>query len=167
MSNELTTLPYQGLDILIDDGEPWLTQGQMAKLLGLNTQAVSRAIKRAVERNEFDLNSVMAQMEHTATDGKTYTVNYYSMDVLLVVGYRADTTPQVSAFRKWVAAIVKREFVAEITRLQAEVESLSETVIEAQKAEAKAEYWAWRNDELALQKLADLRHFRPIDNVED
>lgn len=107
MSSNLTTMPYKGIDILFNESEPWLTQGQMAQLLGITQAAVSMAIGRATKRGEFEGITVHNSLLYTASDGKDYTVNYYSMDVFLVVAYRAENTPEAMAFRKWVTSIVK------------------------------------------------------------
>ena len=40
------------------------------------------------KRGELDKNSVVANFATTASDGKTYQVDYYNLDVIISVGYR-------------------------------------------------------------------------------
>ena len=39
-----------------------------------------------------DKNSVVANFATTASDGKTYQVDYYNLDVIISVGYRVKST---------------------------------------------------------------------------
>lgn len=171
MSNELTTQQYLGLDIVLDGDEPLLTQAQIASILGLEVNAVTKAISRALDTDEFDGESVSAKLSYTASDGKTYQVNHYTLDVLLWVGYRAHKSAKIIKFRKWVKSLAKADVLRVImeqnTQLKLEVASLEATVQDEQKATRDAEYWNWRNGEQARFMLADLRHSEPIDNVED
>ena len=45
-------------------------------------------------------NSVVAKFATTATDGKTYQVDYYNLDVIISVGYRVKSL-QGTQFRQW------------------------------------------------------------------
>ncbi len=50
--------------------------------------------------------SVVAKFATTASDGKTYQVEYYNLDVIISVGYRVKSQRGVQ-FRIWAASILK------------------------------------------------------------
>ena len=54
-------------------------------------------------------NQVIAKFATTAADGKVYQVEYYSLDVILSVGYRVKSSRGIE-FRRWANRILK-EFV--------------------------------------------------------
>uniref|UniRef100_UPI0015624D58 Fic family protein n=1 Tax=Capnocytophaga canis TaxID=1848903 RepID=UPI0015624D58 len=47
---------------------------------------------------------------HTASDGKTYQVDYYNLDVIISVGYRVKSQRGVQ-FRKWATQTLKQHLV--------------------------------------------------------
>lgn len=161
--NELTTRLYQDLEVVFDGDEPLLTQNQIATILGLEVNTVTKAISRALETDEFEGESVCDKLSYTATDGKTYQVNHYTLDVLLWVGYRAHKSAKVIKFRKWVKSLVKEAFNREV----AERESLQAALLDEQRERREADYIAFQAKDSALFMLADLRHELPIENVED
>lgn len=61
---------------------------QMTKLFGRDKSVISRHIKNIFEDNELKRDSVVANFATTASDGKTYHVDYYNLDVIISVGYR-------------------------------------------------------------------------------
>lgn len=60
-------------------------------------------------------------MAHTAEDGKRYQVQFYSLDVILAVGYRTNSKKAI-AFRQWATKTLKdhisKGFTINRTRLQ-------------------------------------------------
>ena len=72
----------------------------MAELFQRDKSTISRHIKNIFEKGELIKNSVVAKIATTATDGKTYQVEYYNWDVIISVGYRVKsllaTTLQVA-----------------------------------------------------------------------
>jgi len=53
----------------------------------------------------LDSLSVCANFAHTADDGKTYQVQFYNLDLILAVGYRANSARAIG-FRKWATKIL-------------------------------------------------------------
>ena len=86
------------------DETVWLKKEQMSKLFDRDKSVVSRHIKNALEE-ELD-NSVVAKFATTAKDGKTYQVDYYSLDMIISVGYRVKSKNGV-IFRKWENKVLK------------------------------------------------------------
>ena len=61
----------------------------MAELFDRDKSTISRHIKNIFSEGELDPNSVVAKYATTASDGKQYLVEYYNLDVIISVGYRA------------------------------------------------------------------------------
>jgi hypothetical protein len=78
----------------------WLTLDQMAALFERDKSTVSRHIKNIFDEKELERNSVVANFATTATDGKTYQVDYYNLDVIISVGYRVKSL-RGTQFRQW------------------------------------------------------------------
>ena len=107
------------------DETVWLSLEQMAKLFNRDKSVVSRHIKNALEE-ELD-NSVVAKFATTAKDGKTYQVDYYSLDVIISVGYRVKSKNGV-IFRKWSNNILREYLIKGYTANQKRLEYLEKTV---------------------------------------
>ena len=60
----------------------------MAALFNRDKSTISRHIKNIFDEAELDAKSVVAKNATTASDGKTYQVDYYNLDVIISVGYR-------------------------------------------------------------------------------
>ena len=56
-------------------------------------------IKNALAEELADM-AVVANFATTATDGKTYVVQYYNLEMILSVGYRVKSSKGV-LFRQW------------------------------------------------------------------
>ena len=61
---------------------------------------ISKYIKNVFEEGELIRDSVVAKIATTATDGKTYQVDYYNLDVIISVGYRVESK-RGTQFRIW------------------------------------------------------------------
>ena len=88
------------VDVLFEDETVWLTLDQMSTLFDRDKSTVSRHIKNVFEEGELDRNAVVANFATTASDGKTYQVAYYNLDVIISVGYRVKSLCGTQ-FRQW------------------------------------------------------------------
>ena len=84
----------------------WINQKQMSELFEKDRTVITRHIKNIFKEGELDKNSVSANYAHTATDGKTYNVEYYNLDVIISVGYRVKSK-RGTEFRIWANSILK------------------------------------------------------------
>ena len=82
------------------DGRIWLNQVQMAELFATSKQTVSYHISNILKDNELDKNSVVKEFLTTASDGKQYNVIFYSLEMILAVGYRVKGK-RGTQFRQW------------------------------------------------------------------
>jgi hypothetical protein len=109
--NENEIIIYQSdnsaqLEVRMENETVWLTQAQMVMLLGRDKSVISRHIKNVFDEGELEKNSVVADFATTASDGKTYIVEYYNLDVIISVGYRVKSKQGV-LFRQWATRILK------------------------------------------------------------
>lgn len=88
------------VDVLFEDETVWLTLDQMSTLFDRDKSTVSRHIKNVFKEGELDRNAVVANFATTASDGKTYQVAYYNLDVIISVGYRVKSL-RGTQFRQW------------------------------------------------------------------
>jgi hypothetical protein len=93
------------LDVLLENETVWLNRHQMALLFDRDIKTIGKHINNALgeELAEF---AVVANFATTATDGKTYQVAYYNLDLILSVGYRVKSDSGIR-FRIWANQILK------------------------------------------------------------
>ena len=82
------------------DGKIWLSQQQMAELFSTSKQVISHHILNILKENELNEISVVKQYLTTAADGKNYNVVFYSLEMIIAVGYRVRGV-RGTQFRQW------------------------------------------------------------------
>ncbi len=127
MSNEIQFLLYNMPDadgkvqVVIKDETLWCTQKAMAQLFGVGVPAISKHLKNIFDGGELVADSVISKMETTATDGKSYTTTFYSLDAIIAVGYRVSSL-KATRFRQWATKIlneyIKKGFAMDDERLK-------------------------------------------------
>jgi hypothetical protein len=98
------------IDVRMEDETVWLSLDQMAELFQRDKSTISRHIKNVFEEGELDKNSVVANYATTASDGKTYQVDYYNLDVIISVGYRVKSL-RGTQFRKWAMEVLREYLI--------------------------------------------------------
>jgi death-on-curing family protein len=88
----------------------WLTQAQIAALFGTQRPAITKHLNNIFASGELKASSVCSILEHTAADGKTYTVRYYSLDAVLSVGYRVNSK-RATQFRIWATTLLRQHLL--------------------------------------------------------
>jgi len=81
----------------------WAPQAQIAKLFSVDQSVVSRHIRNIFKDEEIEEKSNMQKM-HNANSDKP--VMYYSLDVILSVGYRTNSKIAIE-FRKWATQTLR------------------------------------------------------------
>ena len=94
------------IEATFENDTVWLSIDQMAELFQRDKSTISRHIKNIFEEGELNKNSVVANFATTASDGKTYHVDYYNLDVIISVGYRVKSL-RGTQFRIWATGILK------------------------------------------------------------
>ncbi len=82
------------------DGKIWLSQQQMAELFATSKQAISYHIINILKEKELKEKSVVKEYLTTAADGKNYNVVFYSLEMIIAVGYRVRGL-RGTQFRQW------------------------------------------------------------------
>ena len=94
------------IETTFDEDTIWLSLDQMTELFQRDKSTISRHIKNIFEEGELQRNSVVAKFATTASDGKTYQVDHYNLDVIISIGYRVKSH-RGTQFRIWAMGILK------------------------------------------------------------
>ena len=78
----------------------------MALLFGRDQSVIARHVGNIFKEVELSRDSVYAKNAYTASDGKTYQVAFYNLDVVISVGYRVKSV-QGTRFRQWATGVLK------------------------------------------------------------
>ena len=82
------------------DGKIWLSQQQMAELFATSKPNISMHIANILKEKELLKNSVVKEFLTTAADGKNYNVVFYSLEMIIAIGYRVRGL-RGTQFRQW------------------------------------------------------------------
>ena len=93
------------IEVKIADETVWLNRHQMAVLFSRDVKTIGKHIKNALVEELKGL-SVVANFATTASNGKTYQVEYYNLDMVLSVGYRVKSQSGIK-FRQWANSVLK------------------------------------------------------------
>ena len=98
------------LSLYARDGSVWMNQNQIAELFDTSKQSISYHIINILEDNELDENSVVKNYLTTASDGKSYEVTFYSLDMILAIGFRV-RSKRGTQFRQWANRNLKEYII--------------------------------------------------------
>lgn len=149
-------------DVIVRDGQPWVTSRQLAQALGYKDE---NSVRKIYERNKDEFSSIMTATVNMTVGITEVMVRIFSMRGCHLLAMFA-RTPVAKAFRKWVLDVIEqygdRVPVAEPVTLNDELISAAEraelklivdaklsTYPAAVQGKARAEIWAKFN-----------RHFR-------
>lgn len=94
------------LEVRLENETVWLTQAQMTELFQTTRNNITLHIRNIFKEGELDENSVCKESLHTAADGKKYKTKFYSLDVIISVGYRVKSI-RGTQFRIWANNVLK------------------------------------------------------------
>ena len=106
MENTGEILIYSGsdhqlqLEVRLEGDTVWLNRNQLAALFGRDVKTIGKHIGNVFKEAELDAHSVVAIFATTATDGKSYQVEHYNLDLIISVGYRVNSK-RGTQFRQW------------------------------------------------------------------
>lgn len=86
--------------LMTKDGAAWMNQSQLAELFDTSKQNVGQHIASILEDKELEDKSVVKNYFTTASDGKNYSVTFYSLAMILAIGFRV-RSKRGTQFRQW------------------------------------------------------------------
>ena len=114
------------LDVRFNEETVWLTLDQMASLFERDKSTISRHIKNVFEEEELDEPATVAKFATVQIEGKRQVerqVDYYSLDVIISVGYRVKSL-RGTQFRQWATKrlneYIRKGFTMDDERLKGE-----------------------------------------------
>lgn len=96
----------ENIEMRYQDENLWLTQKMLGILYDVGTNTINYHIKKIFKDDELLKEAVIRKFRITADDGKTYTTNHYSLEMIIAVGFKVNSERAVQ-FRKWVNQIAK------------------------------------------------------------
>lgn len=82
------------------DGMVWMNQNQIAELFDTSVPNISMHVSNILQERELEENSVVKNYLTTASDGKKYNVAFYSLEMVLAIGFRV-RSKRGTQFRIW------------------------------------------------------------------
>jgi hypothetical protein len=116
MNNKQNIIIYKTSDgkasvaLYAKDGNVWMNQNQLAELFATSKQNISLHITNILKEGELDENSVVKDYLTTASDGKEYNITFYSLDMILAIGFRV-RSKRGTQFRIWANKNLKEYMI--------------------------------------------------------
>jgi len=124
-----------GVEAVYADESIWLTQKMMGLLYDVNVRTVNEHLKKIFADSELQEASVIRKFRITASDGKSYDTQHYSLPAIIAVGYKVNSERAVQ-FRKWATNIIEqftiKAYVMDDERLKNGGSGLTEQYFEEQ-----------------------------------
>lgn len=108
----------------------WATQAQIAQAFGIERSVVTKHIGSILRSGEIDRKSTVQKM-HIANSDKPVLV--YSLDLILAVGYRTNSSKAI-AFRRWASDVLKKYLIAGYAINEKRLAQTNAKIAELQKA---------------------------------
>lgn len=119
------------LEVRLENETVWLSIDEMAHLFGRDISVIGKHVRNVFKEGELVKDSVWAKFAYTASDGKTYQVDYYNLDVIISVGYRVKSVRGIQ-FRQWANKVLK-EYLLKGYSVNRRLSDLEHTVAEHSK----------------------------------
>lgn len=87
----------------------WLTQGAIAELFAVNPPAITKHLKNIYDEGVLKKESTYSKMEQVQKEGNRNvkrTLEFYSLDGIIAVGYRVNSK-EATKFRIWATKTLK------------------------------------------------------------
>ena len=101
------------LEVKLEQETVWLTQQQIAMLMGTNVPAISKHIANIYSTKELNKTATVSKMEIVRVEGSRLvkrSVDHYNLDMIISVGYRVNSV-NATAFRRWATSVLKQHFL--------------------------------------------------------
>lgn len=115
------------VDVRLEDGTVWLSQAQIVDLFLSSKANISEHIRNVFIEGELEEDAVVRNFRTTASDGKTYNVKFYNLDVIISVGYRVKSKT-ATQFRIWATDRLRDFLIQGAAINEARLEELGKIV---------------------------------------
>jgi len=115
------------LEVKLEAETVWLNLNQMSGLFDRDKSVISRHLRNIFKTGELDRDSVVAFFATTAADGKTYQVEYYSLDAIISVGYRVNSK-RGTQFRIWATNVLKNHLLRGYSANERRLKELNQAI---------------------------------------
>ena len=103
------------IQVRLIDETVWLSQRLMAELFQKDVRTINEHILNVFAESELPHDeSVIRKFRITASDGKNYDTNFYSLDMIISVGYRVKSL-RGTQFRQWATQRIKEYLIKGFT----------------------------------------------------
>jgi prophage maintenance system killer protein len=120
------------LEVRLEQETIWLSLDQIALLFNRDKSVISRHLRNIFSSGELERSSVVAKNATTASDGKIYKVDYFSLDAIISVGYRVNSI-RGTQFRIWATQVLKDHLVKGYTVNERRLKEQNERLLELQQ----------------------------------
>jgi hypothetical protein len=93
------------IEVKVKSETVWLNGQQIATLFYRDIKTIGKHIVHVLKEELAGL-SVVAKFATTASDGKTYQIGHYNLDMIISVGYRVKSQRGIQ-FRMWANQVLK------------------------------------------------------------
>lgn len=90
----------QGVEVMYAEETIWCTQDAIAVLFDKGRSTIAEHLLNIFAEGELDKDSVCRKFRRTAADGKNYSTQYYNLDAVISVGYRANSVRATRATKE-------------------------------------------------------------------
>ena len=121
------------LEVRLEDEMAWLNRQQMAILFGRDVKTIGKHINNALSEELKGIPTVakFATVQKEGDREITRLVEYYTLDMILSVGYRVKSQRGIQ-FRRWASAVLK-DYVFQGYAINQRIEQLENKVAEHDK----------------------------------
>ncbi|MGN7988069.1 RhuM family protein [Pedobacter sp. 22226] len=123
------------IEVAIKNETLWLTQKQIAEVFGTQVPAINKHVKNIYKDKELD-KSTISKMEIVRVEGVRHvkrTVDIYSLDMVLSIGYRVNSI-KATQFRIWANQILKDYLIKGYALNHKKLQEQTQQLIELKQA---------------------------------
>lgn len=155
LNKELLIFQWKNWEIILKEDVKnetiWASLDQIASLFDRDKSTVAKHIKNIYKDWELNQNQVVAFFATTASDWKTYNVEYFNLDMIISVWYRVNSKIATN-FRKWATSILKEHITKWFTINKNQISKNYDNFMQAVEELKKLTIWKniWNDEVLNL-----------------
>ena len=95
-----------GIEVMYAEKTIWCTQDAIAMLFDKSRSTIAEHLLHIFNEGELQKDTVCRKFRRTASDGKEYNTQFYNLDAIISVGYRANSI-RATQFRQWATSVLR------------------------------------------------------------